>query len=295
MEDTSLRGPDLLLAALVGSSLACVPLMARDGDTGTSRSEKLLTSSSAAYWRGDLGSAVSLAREAVREATAADNTGRQAQALLTLAGIHRWCAHEDSALTMANRGITLAHLAGDPCLQAEGLLLRCAIILARADAVAAELDSVRTTVASCGEPSADAHLILLEARLAIRAGDMHEARSLLSRQPAPALDGDLRAQVEQERLFLTVHVLGSEGRFEEAVAAAEEVLRADRGSDRRPAIADDLWALARLHLEAGDVRLARSSAQRALSVLEAMTPPEMTAKRRAILCDWLRELEATAE
>jgi hypothetical protein len=105
--------------------------------------------------------------------------------------------------------------------------------------------------------------------------------------PVPASPSDLRAQMEQEKLFLTAHVLGSEGRFNQAVAEAEEVLRVDRSANRRPAIADDLWALARLHLDAGDVRSARSAAERAVSVLAAMSPPEMTLVRRENISAWL--------
>ena len=233
---------------------------------------------------------MSLAREAQQEAAATDDTGLQAQALFTLSGIHRWCAHHDSALVIADRGIALTQPLDDPCLRAEGLLLRCAIISTGPDTVTGEMDSVRTAVARCGTPVAHAHLALLEARLALRAGKLDKAENLLARQSDPALGGDLQEQMEQEKLFLTAHALASEGRLREAVAAAEEVLRADRRANRRPAIADDLWALARLHLDAGDTRAARKAAERALSVLTAMSPPEITVTKRKSISAWLAAL-----
>jgi hypothetical protein len=101
--------------------------------------------------------------------------------------------------------------------------------------------------------------------------------------------------MEQEKLFLHAHVLAAEGRLDRAMEKAEAVLSADRRRNRRTALVDDLWFLAHLHRDAGDVRAARNTAKRAVAVLEAMSPPEMTARRRENLSGWLTELETPAE
>jgi tetratricopeptide (TPR) repeat protein len=291
VEAKPLKPRRLVLFLLLGLSVSCGGLLPHDRNSGAARGDRLLASSTTAFWRGQLGAAVGLARESLHEAVATDDTGLQAEALFTLAGIHHWCEHRDSALALADQGISLALLAGDPCLHAEGLVLRCAVMFAAGGLSGEGLDSLRAVVSRCDAPSPSAHLALLEARLAVRAGEPDKARSLLARQPDLGVSGDLRAQMEQEKLFLDAHVLASEGKSKEAVVAAEAVLRMDRRDNRRPAIADDLWALARLHLDAGDVQAARNAAERALSVVRAMSPPEMTARRREALANWIAAIE----
>ncbi len=283
----------MLLLAAVSLSLDCASPLMRGGDFGEARGERLLESSSTAFWRGELGRAVRLGRQALNEGEATDDLHLQAQALFALGGIQQWLAREDSAIGLVDRGLVLAGVAEEPCLQAEGLLVRCGALFSKGQPLDAELDSLRASIYRCGRVWERARLALLEARCAVRAGEVERAKELLAWQPAEFLPPGLQAQLSQEKLFLKAFILGHEHRRAEAVEAAEAVLLADREGDRRTAIVDDLWLLARLHSDAGDIKAAAQAAERAISVLRAMSPRGATARKREVLSAWLDRIRET--
>jgi tetratricopeptide (TPR) repeat protein len=265
----------------------------RGGDSAEARGERLLDLSSTAFWRGELGRAVRLAQQALNEGVATDNLRLQAQTLFALGGIQQWLAREDSAIALVDRGLVLAGVAEDLCLQAEGLLVRCAALFSKEELPDVEVDSLRAWVYRCDGAWHRARLALFEARCAVRAGEVERAKELLAWQPIEFLPSGLRAQLFQEKLFLKAFILGREHRHAEAVGAAEAVLLADREGDRRTAIVDDLWLLARLHSDAGDIEAAADAAERAISVLRAMFPRGATARKRELLSAWLDRVRET--
>ena len=243
-----------------------------------------------AFHSGDLGSAVTFAEEAEREAVASDDFVFHARALFAAAGIRRWLGEPDSALVLVERGLSWARRAEDPCLEAEGALVRLAVLYSMGTASVSELDALEDREPRCGSSAIRAEATLTRARFAARAGHVENAMKFLDQAENMFVSASLQAELGQERLFLEAYLLGQQGRHTEAVERLESVLSTDRGMNARPALVDDLLLMARLYRDAGDMPAARDAANRALAVIAAMTPPDLTKKRRKAVEDWLEEL-----
>jgi len=261
--------------ALLGACLAlsCAAFLPEPA-TPSARPGRLLASAQASFARGDLGAALSLTREAEREALGFDDRETEIAAMFARAGMYRWLAMEDSARTTAQRGVSMARDAGLPCQEAEGRLVLWAIDLGTTaqrphDAVALER--------LCRSPLSRTRVRFMQARQALINGDGERAERFLRRPRG--IPKAVRAEITQEHRFLTAWLRSLQWRHEDAVALATRVLAKDRAAGAKPAIVDDLRLLTRLHRAAGNDALARDCAKRAIRVLESMRPRGLVAAR----------------
>jgi tetratricopeptide (TPR) repeat protein len=250
----------------------------------------LLASSATAFKIGDLGTALALAEEAQHEALASDDFVLRARSLFAQAGLERWIGEVDSALALVDRGLHWARRAEDPCLEVEGALIRSAVLYSLDESSISVPAGLEDSESLCAAAAIQARVALTKARYAARTGQFADARMLLQQSESMFLPFSLQAELRQERLFLTAYLLGQEGQHQEAVQTVEMVLSSDRQANARTALVDDLWLLAKLYRAAGDLDAARDAATRALAVLAAMTPSDLTANRRLALESWLDEL-----
>jgi tetratricopeptide (TPR) repeat protein len=290
VEDRTLRAAFVYLAASLLAVIACTGLFNRRQGAYVCHGDILLTSSASAFKTGDLGTALALAEEAQHEALASDDFVLRARSLFALAGMERWIGEVDSALALVDQGLHWARRAEDPCLEVEGALIRSAVLYSLDESSISVPAVLEDSESLCAAAAIQARVALTKARYAARTGQFADARMLLQQSESTFLPFGLQAELRQERLFLTAYLLGQEGQHQEAVQTVEMVLSSDRQANARTAIVDDLWLLAKLYRAAVDLDAARDAATRALAVLAAMTPSDLTANRRLALESWLAEL-----